>query len=64
MVKPSPSQSNDPLSGYFGHLTREQQKALDELKTLLVNDGIQLGESLVDESYGNRQHGVSDLELL
>lgn len=60
---PIPSTSSDPLSGYYGHLTEEQERSLASLKVLLAKDGIALG-SLDDEAHGDRSHGVSDLELL
>jgi len=63
MAAPLSSPNNDPLSGYYGHLTPAQQKALDELKGLLREDGLAIA-SLDDEAHGDRSHGVSELELL
>lgn len=63
MSVPLSASSSSKLSGYYGHLDGGQQKALDDLKELLRNDGLQLG-SLDDEAHGDRSHGVSDLELL
>lgn len=63
MVAPLLSPSNDPLSGYFGHLSKDQQEALDGFKGLLLKDGIQLQPSGNDR-YRDRSQGPSELELL
>lgn len=63
MAAPLPSPNNDPLSGYWGHLSPAQQRALDDLKEQLSKDGLTIA-TLDDEAHGDRSHGVSELELL
>lgn len=52
------------LEGYYGHLTLKQERALEDLRSLLQEDGILVADDVQGEARGSRTSGVSDLELL